>query len=449
MPHYAPPVDPPPAAPPAQPGAQPFAPPPAPPAPRSSRKPIVIGVIVGVAVFIVLCAIACSAVGAGLFSIFSSVSGWYGTPDVWWCNNGEIAVAQMTDGSGAPTVVAWAEGWDEPRVLEGWAVVAVEEASPVVWLVSADDFSATDAFSTDDMYADDYYWEPDAAGDLVAQPADTIFVWDAETGGEPEESTSLTWQRWQGPGQASVTLGVDPAVAADPSSATFTVNGQSIEAQLPDDVVAFYPIGWCPDGDHFAVVTLSTYAAGSVVFESAEETGATSALTGNRVLIFDAATGALTAESSVGQAASLYPDRAELAAWSGTEDVLYVAEVAYSNASYMGDVMLVALSSEGSSTEIGEWSNVAEVRVEADPDGEPVIVVSDGSTVDLWAVDGSAAHRQDTLQGWGETYVMASAWSATSGWLAIREDYMEGTGELFVRQSGRDRELYRVEGFFY
>lgn len=440
------------------------------PSSRGTGKTIIIGIVAGVVTFFLMCGI------LALVGLFAFRSGavrdalvdvtwqlderdpfgpdgpvWMGTPNVWYCAGGDIAVAQMVDEDAQPIVVAWSEEWPDLKIAEGYRVVAVESEAPVLWLVKDSSVDFTD----DGPMLEEF---PDTAGDLFAQPVDDLLTWRLDSDGQPEPASKLDWVEWQGPGTASVTLHVDPDIAPEPSSATFRIDGRTIEAQLPPEHGAFEPIGWCPQGDHFAVITLtdhSTFGGGMVEFESdlsSESEEAAEEPTANQVLIIEVATGNVTSSTSVGWASEMMGS-ASLAAWSGSSDSLYVLKVQSPGADWIQKMDLLMITPGGESTGVGSWSDAYMAWIEPDPTGEPMMMVSDGMSTELWRLDPVKPRREESVSE-EQTVVMASDWRPGHGLLLLVDEgfsespnaWSSGGAHVFGFQDGRElQELYRVD----
>lgn len=282
--------------------------------PPESRSRVVVLAIAAVVAFLALACACCTYAPRALAPItapYAEKAGrgfierlgprmWTGRQALYWSDGGRYAVAQvpemrMTGNTTTVrgTVVVHDLETSSTRVLPDYTVVAVEPHSPRLWLrhsppgpLALDSDVASGAPSVDQAW------------DAVYATGTPAVVWDLSRPATTTESAGTTWAPWPGPAGvvAQVEVATDTAAAVGVRFASAGEGSRSVAATLSG---AFEPLGWCPDGRHFAMVSLQRIQEFTQppLDTPLQDVGTASR---NRVYLIDTETGAPSAVQGIG-----------------------------------------------------------------------------------------------------------------------------------------------------
>ncbi|MDO8916036.1 MAG: hypothetical protein Q7W16_08150 [Coriobacteriia bacterium] len=261
---------------------------------------------------------------------------------VWWTGNGDYAVLQAVGKDGRLVTTAWNRATGKSSAYAGYRVVGVEPHAPRVWVVPDARVVASSIHGSASPRV------IDIAGDGIDTRPDELYVIRLDEDAEPRSDVDARWHAWSGAGIYSVSVEIDINKGGCPSTMRFSETSSSRNAwsaKVPTDVATFEPIGWSPSGLYFAVITAADASATAdavvawtracahavVASEATPEAQAgkpVDILTPPPptwradILVFSAADGSLAKRERV-TVPILEPNAgANLAAWSGTDDIL-------------------------------------------------------------------------------------------------------------------------------
>ncbi len=161
-----------------------------------------------------------------------------------WAGSGTVAVIQSAREDGLARVLVWERATARTRELDGWRVVATEEATPAAWLVR----DSVDA--TPELFGWQY-----PGGELdTSVPG----LWRLDLRGTVSTPSAVTsaaeWVPWSGAAGFVAHLTAVATAGACPSRLTFSSGSRSWQAPLPLGVTTIRPIGWSPSGRSFAAI---------------------------------------------------------------------------------------------------------------------------------------------------------------------------------------------------
>lgn len=262
---------------------------------------------------------------------------------VWWTGNGDYAVLQAVGKDGRPVMTAWNRATGKLGTYPNYRVVGVEPHEARVWIVPD---SRVVPSSIHDAEVPRVV---DIAGDGVDSRPDELYVVRLDEDAKPRSDVDARWHAWSGAGAYSVSVEIDVNKGGCPSALRFFAAGSSLNAwsaKVPTDVATFEPVGWSSSGLYFAVITAADASATADVVaawtRAYEDAVAASRATPEAaagkpvdiltpppltweadILVFSAADGSLAKREKV-TVPILEPNAgANLAAWAGTDDVLF------------------------------------------------------------------------------------------------------------------------------
>lgn len=224
---------------------------------------------------------------------------WPGVQALYWCDGGRYAVAQVSSMSYAGsrmtilgTVVVHDMDTGTTRVLPDHTIIAVEPHSPRVWMRYSPP-EPPDLESDIPTNAPSF----DQAWDAVYATGAPAAVWELSEPGIAT-STALAWADW--PNSAGTTAQVEVDAATGAASGVRFTRAAEASASVEGSVSGrFEPLGWSPDGEYFAMVSLQPIREfrqppDDITVAEAEEAAP------NRVLVIDARTGRVVASRGLG-----------------------------------------------------------------------------------------------------------------------------------------------------
>ncbi|TDB39003.1 MAG: hypothetical protein D9V44_04870 [Actinobacteria bacterium] len=286
--------------------------PPTSPAPRRKVWPWVVGVFV-LLVLIGGCVGAVWILDNSVNSITEEILGEGGPmgpvgpeESVAWSGNGRYGVVQYLREYTYPSVAVWDSTTGESRTLDGYRVLFVETAAPVVWMEPVTD---EDAEMGETM---------DAFGDALDHKPKRLVAWHLDDGSKPTDNVPSKWHAWPGPADSIAYLEINPLKGVGPSALLFNnkaSQGEGVKAKVPESVNTFVPVGWSASGRYFAVESLIDEAA-------YREMDASNGLS-RKLVVFDVTTGEAVASPLITTQDSAAP----VAAWDGTRDIVFWSEL--------------------------------------------------------------------------------------------------------------------------
>ncbi len=243
----------------------------------------------------------------------AGTGGSAGMDTVAWSGDGAYAVIQYHRNYMYPSVAVWDRSSGSTRTFDGYRVLFVEPYAPVVWMEPVSD---ADAESSDTI---------DGLGDAIDHKPARLVAWRLDDNSKPTDNVPAKWRAWPGPGETIAYLEINPLKGAGPAALLFNNKagrGEGVKAELPSTTGTFVPVGWSPSGEYFAIEELidEQVAMDSFGIEPfAVDAPADVTTPPRHLVVFDAATGKVSATAFLPQAAGTAP----LALWEATADRLF------------------------------------------------------------------------------------------------------------------------------
>ncbi|PKQ38818.1 MAG: hypothetical protein CVT59_01685 [Actinobacteria bacterium HGW-Actinobacteria-1] len=382
------------------------------PAPRRKVWPWVVGVVV-LLVLIGGCVGAVWILDNSVNSITEELLGEDGmagligpTESVAWSGNGRYGVVQYLREYTYPSVAVWDSTTGETQTLDGYRVLFVESAAPVVWLEPVTDEEAEMGASVDTL------------GDALDHKPKRLVAWHLDDGSKPTDNVPSKWHAWPGPADSIAYLEINPLKGAGPSALLFNnkeSHGEGVKAKMPETVITFVPIGWSASGRYFAIEDL--------IDESIYQEDDVSAGLSRRLVVFDVTTGEVVTSPLI----TSQDIAAPVAAWDGASDILFWPELVESPNGETVSVRFKSIEATGAVARDafdangwerpGDFSSVYQVNLLGwDPTG-PIYSVEGR----LWQIGADGF----TDLGMSESYG-PGAWYPGSGLLGVEYGYNDG-----------------------
>lgn len=382
------------------------------PAPRRKLWPWIVGVVV-LLLLIGGCVGAVWILDNSVNSITEELLGENGPgsilgpeESVAWSGNGRYGVVQYLREYTYPSVAVWDSTTGESRTLDGYRVLFVETAAPVVWLEPVTDEEAEMGESTD------------ASGDALDHKPKRLLAWRLDDGSKPTDNVPSKWHAWPGPADSIAYLEINPLKGAGPSALLFNnkaSQGEGVKAKIPDSVSTFVPVGWSASGRYFAIESLVDEAR---YLEMDASNGLSRTL-----VIFDVSTGEVASSPVVTSQDILAP----VASWDGSRDIMFWPELGALTDGETGPVRYKSIEATGAVARDafdtfgwdrpGDFSSVYQVNLLGwDPSG-PVYSVEGR----LWQIGADGFEDLGMSESYG-----VGAWYPGSGLLGLEYGYNEG-----------------------
>lgn len=325
---------------------------------------------------------------------------------VAWSGNGRYGVVQYLREYTYPSVAVWDSTTGESRTLDGYRVLFVESAAPVVWMEPVTDEEAETGESIDTF------------GDALDHKPKRLVAWHLDDGSKPTDNVPSKWHAWPGPADSIAYLEINPLKGAGPSALLFNnkaSHGEGVKAKVPESVTTFVPVGWSASGRYFAVESLED----EVKYQEFDPESAPS----RRLVIFDATTGEVATSPLITTADVTAP----VAAWDGVRDVVYWPELGMATETASGALHFKSIEATGAVARDafdtrgwerpGDFSGVYQSSLLGwDPTG-PVYSVEGR----LWQIGADGFTDLGMSESYGD-----GAWYPGSGLLGVEYGYNDG-----------------------